>query len=130
MRDARKQQWMVAKKMRVAFPVEGLAPSPPVQPSFPDTANFPIVPPQTAIVRRSSVVLVVPPELPIEGLALFLDRIVTVLPAPSRHCFQAALEPLPHGPNVDREVTPPTSRTDMRETEEVEGGWLLPAVLF
>src|SRR6267378_3029622 len=74
---------------------------------------------------RSSVVLVVPPELPIEGLALFLDRIMTVLPAPRRHCFQAAFEPLPHGPNVNREITPPTSRTDMRETEEVEGGSLL-----
>src|SRR5438128_137994 len=118
-RDARKQQWMTAKKPSVAFPVQGLAPSPPVQPSFPDTANFPIIPPQTSIVRRSSVVLVVPPELPIEGLALFLDRIMTVLPAPRRHCFQAAFEPLPHGPNVDREVPPPAPRTDVREAEDM-----------
>src|SRR5438128_6560224 len=70
------------------------------------------------------------PELPIEGLALFLDRIMTVLPAPRRHCFQAAFEPLPHGPNVNREIPPPTPRTDVREAEEVEGGRLRPALLF
>ena len=66
-------------------------------------------------------------ELPIEGLALVLDRIMAMLPAPRRHGFQAALNPLPHGPNVNREVPPPTPRADMREAEEVESGWLLPA---
>ena len=121
---------MATKKLPVAVPVQSLAPSPPVQPSLPDTTNLPIVPPQTAVVGRASVILVMTSELPIEGLALFLDRIMTVLPAPSRHCFQAALKPLPHGPNVNREIPPPTPRTDVREAEEVEGGRLLPALLF
>ena len=121
---------MTAEKLPVAFPVHGLATGPAVQPELPDPTNLPITPPQTAEVCRASVVLVVPSELPIEGLALFLDRIVTVLPAPGRHSFQAAPEPLPHRPNVDREVPPTTPRTDMREAEEVEGGWRFPALSF
>ena len=52
---------------------------------------------------RAPVILVMTPEFPIESLALFLDRIMTVLPAPLRHCFQTAPEPLPHGPNMNRE---------------------------
>jgi len=57
---------------------------------------------------------------------MFIDRIMAVFTAPRRHCVQAALKPFPHGPNVNREVPPPTPRTYMREAQEVEGGWLLP----
>ena len=102
---------MASEKLLVAFPIQGLTPGPPVQPSLPDATNLPMVPPQTAEVGRASVILVVTSELPIESLALLLDPIMTVLPTPSRHCFQAAPEPLPHGPNVNREVPPPTPRT-------------------
>ncbi len=121
---------MTAEKLLVAFPVQGLATGPAVQPNLPDATDPPIVPPQTAQVCRASVILVVPSELPIEGLTLFLDRAMTVLPAPGSHGFQAASEPLPHRPNVDREVPPTTPRTNMREAEEVEGSWLFPAFSF
>jgi len=72
----------------------------------------------------------VPAELPIEGLALFLDRIMTVLPTPRRRCFQAAPEPFPHRPKLDHEAPPPAPLADVREAQEVEGGRLLPAGLF
>ena len=110
---------MAAEKMLVAVPVQSLAPGPPVQPSLPDATNAPIVLPQSAEVRRTPVVLVMPSQLPIEGLALVLDRIMSVLPAPGSHCFQASLEPLSHGPNMNREVSSPAPLTDMRETEDM-----------
>ena len=71
-----------------------------------------------------------PPKLLIKDLTLFLDRIMTVLPTPGRHGFQAAPEPFPHGPKLDYETPSPTPLRNVREAEEVEGGWLLPVWLF
>ena len=82
---------MAEKNLRVAFPSHGLTPRSPVQPSFPDPTDPSIVPPQAAKVCRTPVVLIVSSKLPIEGLALFLHRVMQVLLAPIRDRFKAAL---------------------------------------
>jgi hypothetical protein len=117
---------MAAEKLSVAFPVQGLSPGSPVQPSLPDTTNLPIVPHQAAVVGGASVILVMTSKLPIESLALFIDWIMTVLPAPRRHGFQAALKPLPHGPNVDREESPPTPRMCVKPRKSKVAGFFRP----
>ena len=121
---------MAKKNMRVAFPSHGFTPGAPVQPSSPDPTDPSIVPPQIAKVCRTPVVLIVSSKLPIEGLTLFLHRVMQVLLAPSRDRFKAAFEPFSHGPNVDCEVSLPASFAYMRETEEVEGGRLRPVRPF
>ena len=69
-------------------------------------------------------------KLPVEGLTLVLDRIVPVLLTPAGEGFQAPPEPLPHRPDVDREVPPTASLADMREAQEVERGRFLPPFPF
>ena len=81
---------MTLEQPLVATPVERLPSRAPVQPRVPEPSNEPIEPLETAIVRRSPVVLVVAPEFGIERRGLMLDRVVpmvlcTTAPPPS-HC--------------------------------------------
>jgi hypothetical protein len=69
------------------------------------------------------------PDLPIEGFLLLLNRIMPRFLAPGGQLPKTALEPLAHRPDVDREVPPPASLADIRETEKPEGCGLLPVRL-
>ena len=84
-------------------------------------SDEPIELPQTAVVRRSPVVLVVAPEFGVERRGLILDRVVPMVLAPLRHRLHTAPKAFAHGPDVNREPPPSAARTDVRETEEVEG---------
>ncbi len=112
------------------IPVQGLATSPPIEPFLPDPTNRSKELPQSPVVRRPPVVLIVAPEFPIEGFLLLLNEIVPMLLTPSRHFLQTALEPLAHRPEVDREIPSPASFADMRESKKIESFWLPPARRF
>src|SRR3989442_719701 len=115
---------MTLEQPLVATPVERLPARAPVQPRVPEPSNEPIEPLETAIVRRSPVVLVVAPEFGIERRGLMLDRVVPMVLAPLRHRPHTASKACAHGPDVNRKPPPPAARTHMRETEKVEGRWL------
>src|SRR6266571_8935341 len=121
MADARRKQRMTIEQLLEAVPVKPLPPRAPGQPLVPEPADEPIKPPQTAVVRRPSVVLVVAPEFGIERRGLILDRVVPMLLAPLRHRLHTAPKAFADSPNVNREPPPSAARTDMREAEEIEG---------
>lgn len=81
---------MTLEQPLVANPVERLPSRAPVQPHVPEPSNEPIESLETAIVRRSPVVLVVAPEFGIERRGLMLDRVVPMLLAPLRHRLHTA----------------------------------------
>src|SRR6266700_7273655 len=112
---------MTLEQPLVANPVERLPARAPVHPRVPEPSNETIEPRETAIVRRSPVVLVVAPEFGIERRGLMLDRVVPMVLAPLRHRLRTASKACAHGPDVNRKPPPPAARTHMRETEKVEG---------
>src|SRR5881628_710702 len=114
---------MTLEQPLVANPVERLPARAPVQPRVPEPSNEPIEPLETAIVRRTPVVLVVAPEFGVERRGLILDRVVPMLLAPLRHRLHTAPKAFAHGPDVNRKPPPSAARTHMRETEKVEGRW-------
>jgi hypothetical protein len=73
---------MTREQLVERVPVETLAARAPGQPLVPEPPNQPIEPPQTAVVRRSSVVLVVAPKFGIERRGLVRDQVVPMLLAP------------------------------------------------
>src|SRR5882672_12396301 len=89
---------MTLEQPLVANPVERLPSRAPVQPRVPEPSNEPIEPLETAIVRRSPVVLVVAPEFGIERRGLMLDRVVPMVLAPLRHLCSANNCDEFHGP--------------------------------
>ena len=121
---------MTIEEVRKLIPVQSLATSPPIKPFLPDSTDRAKELPKTPVVRRSPIVLVVAPEVPVEGLLLLLNGIMPMLLTPSRHFHETALEPLSHRPEVDREIPSPASLADMRETKKIESCWLSPARLF
>jgi hypothetical protein len=78
----RKQQRMATEEFYIFSPRHSLPASSATEPLPPDIADCPIELPDAPGVRRSSVILVVAPEFGIEGLLLFLHRLVSVRPAP------------------------------------------------
>ena len=97
---------MTLEQPLVANPVERLPARAPVQPRVPEPSNEPIEPLETAIVRRSPVVLVVAPEFGIERRGLMLDRVVPMVLAPLRHRLHTASKAFAHGPDVNRKPPP------------------------
>src|SRR5712692_2659277 len=121
MTDTRQEQRMTLEQLLERVPVERLSSRTPVQPRVPEPPDQPIEAPQTAGVRRSSVVLVVAPEFGVERYGLVLDRVVPMLLAPLRHRLHTTPKAFANGPDVNREPSPSAARTYVRETEEVEG---------
>src|SRR5437762_1143189 len=66
MSDPGAQQGMALQKVNIRGPREALAARAPVEPLVPETKDPPIELPQTSVVRRASVVLVVAPQFRIE----------------------------------------------------------------
>src|ERR1700674_2739853 len=112
---------MTAQQLHEGVPHERLSACPPAEPLVPEPQDQPIEPPQTAVVRRPTVVLVVAPEFGIERRGLMLDRVVPMLLAPLRPRLHTAPKAFADGPDVNREPPPSAARTDVREAEEVEG---------
>ena len=121
---------MPFQKLRVRQPIQGIATGPPIKPFLPDPFDALIELPNTAGIRRASVILIVASKLPVERVLLLLNRIMPMLPAPHRHCLKAAPEPLPHRVNMNREFPPPGSLADMRESKKIESCRLRSARLF
>ena len=84
--------------------------------------------PEFSVVRRSSVILVVAPELGVEGFLLLVHRCVAVFLAPFGDCRQAPAKPLLHRSYVHRELPLATACADVRQTEKVEGAGFLLAL--
>src|SRR6266576_3450445 len=127
--DPGEQQWVATEDLSISLPRQPHPASSTTEPLPPGATNFPIELHDAFVVRRSSVVLVVAPELGVKGLLLFLHRIVAVLPAPVGDCLQAPAEPLLHRPHFHCEFPFPAACADVGEAEEIERGWFLPLPL-
>lgn len=102
-------------------PVEMLPTRATIQPLAPEPPDQPIEAPQTAGVRRPTVVLVVTSKFGVERRRLILDWVVPMLAAPLRHRLHTAPKALAHRPDVNRELSPAATRRTMPEPEGVEG---------
>ena len=80
--DQWKQQGVATKDFRISFPRQPLSASAASEPLPPNAPGRPIELPDAPVVRRSSGVLVVAPELGVEELLLLVHRLVSVLLAP------------------------------------------------
>ena len=96
MGNTRVKQCMTRKKMREHIPVEGMATGPPIEPVLPGTTDRPKELPETPVVRRSPVILIMALQLPVECFLLRLYRIMPMLFAPGRHILKTAPETLSH----------------------------------
>src|SRR5579864_305302 len=92
------------------------------QPLPPDTTEPPIKLPETAVVRRPFVILVVAAEFGIQGFLLLAHRIMSVPLAPVGDCFQPPAESLADRLHLNCELPCPAACADVREAEEVECG--------
>jgi len=85
----------VTKEFGILLPRHFLPTSSATEPLPPDFADGPIELPDAPGVRRTSVILVVTPELGVEGFQLLVHRLMAVLPAPFGYCRQAPSETVP-----------------------------------
>src|SRR2546427_3431329 len=118
---------MPPKKLLIRGPVETVATTSPVEPLLPDPADVLVELQQAPEIRRTTVVLVMPPKFPVERFLLLFHRIMPILATPFRHSFQTAPYALPHRAHMNRELPLPASRTDMRESKKIERGRLRPS---
>src|SRR5260370_29692659 len=95
------------------------------QPFPPDSTARPIELPETTVVRRSAVILVVAAELDVQGFQLLVHRIVPMFLTPFGDRLQPPAEPFADRPHVYCELPFPATGTDVREAEEIEGGRFL-----
>src|SRR5260370_33222642 len=85
--------------------------------------------PDSSVVRRSSVILVVTPELGVQGFLLLVHRLVSVLLAPFGDCRQAPFKPFLHRSHVHGELPLSTACAYVREAEVVQSPGFLPPPL-
>ena len=97
-----------------------------IEPVVPEPTGGAIELPKTLEVRRAPVVLVVAPELGIEGLLLLVHRRMTMLLAPSTDRRQASAEPFVHRPYMHRELSTQVieARCSIAEPWRVFSLWL------
>ena len=100
-----------------------------IEPVVPEPTGGAIELPKTLEVRRAPVVLVVAPELGIEGLLLLVHRRMTMLLAPSTDRRQASAEPFVHRPYMHRELPSSAVGAEIRKTEKAEGAGFPPLPL-
>ncbi len=120
---------MVTEEFVILLPRQFLPASSATEPLPPDFADCPIELPEASSVRRTSVILVVASELGIEGLLLLVRRLMAVLPAPFGYSRQAPSETLLHRLRIHHELPSSAACADVRKTEEIERGWVLPLPL-
>src|SRR5258708_32383313 len=95
------------------------------QPSPPDTTDRPIYLPETTVVRRSAVILVVAAELGVQGFQLQVHRLVPMFLTPFSDRLQPPAEAFADRPHVYCELPFPATGADVREAEEIKGGRVL-----
>ncbi len=105
---------MATEEFYIFLPRQRLPASSATEPLPPDMADCPIELPDASGVRWSSVILVVAPELGVEGRLLFAHRIVAILLAPFGYCRQAPSEPFLHRPHIHCELPSPAACADVR----------------
>jgi hypothetical protein len=120
MRDERAQQRVTSEQRFEVLPGERLATGAAVQPLLPDAAHTTVELPQTAVVRRTAVILVVPSQPGVERLTLFGDRFVPVALAPRRDALEPSALALAHRANMNGESPVAAACPDMGEAQEVE----------
>src|ERR1700674_2819519 len=123
-RDARAQQGIARKDTIEARPRKAPSPRPACQPPTPDAAHRMDELLQTAIVRRTAVVLVVAPQFRVEHLLLGFQWRVQMLSTPRGDSDQPAPQAFLHRAHVHREFASPASGTPVRKAQEVESGGL------
>jgi hypothetical protein len=96
---------------------------------LPDMTDPPIDPPDTPVLRRPPVILVVAPELGVKGFLLFTHRHVSALLAPFGNRLQAPSQPLLHRSHMHCEFPFPAAGTDVCVAEKIERVRLLPLPL-
>ena len=116
--------------MRENVPVEGMSTGPPIEPVLPGTTDRPKEHPETPVVRRSPIVLIMALQFLVEGFLLLLYKIVPMLFAPGRHIRKTAPETLSHRSYLNREFPLPASFADVRKTKKVKSRRLSPTRLF
>src|SRR5262249_219387 len=89
-RQTRPKQRISPEQLLIRWPVHRIATTPPVQPFLPDFADTLVELQQTAEIRRTAVVLVMPPKFPVQRFLLLIYRIMPMLATPFRHRFQTA----------------------------------------
>ena len=114
MHNAGWQQGKLRQQCFILLPRHLCPTSTATEPCTPVVPDPPIELPDTPVIRRAPVILVVAPEFGVEDLLLLVHRIVHVLLAPLSDCFQAPSEPLAHGPHVDCELPSSAACTDVR----------------
>src|SRR5260370_8749028 len=82
--------------------------------------------PDSSVVRRSSVILVVTPELGVQGFLLLVHRLVSVLLAPFGDCRQAPFKPFLHRSHVHGELPLSTACAYVREADDAQSSGFLP----
>ena len=88
--NTRASQRIALEEMSKLIPVQGMPASPAIKPILPGTTDRSIELPETAVIRRPPVILVVALHFPIKGLLLLLYRIVPMRLAPGRHIQETA----------------------------------------
>ena len=118
--DPRWQQRVAAEKGVIVLPRQPRPARSAIEPLVPELAGTPIKLPETLGVRGSPVVLIVAPELGIEGFLLLAHRCMSVLPAPCADRREAPTEPLAHRSHLHGELPSTAVCANVRQPEKVE----------
>src|SRR5262249_42626028 len=111
---------MATLQLCVLLPGKPPSPRPPAEPLFPGPLDAPVELPQAAVVRGSSIVLVMAAEFGVEGGLLPIHVVVAMSLAPFGNSFQRPPQALLHRLDVNREPPSSATRALVSEAEEVE----------
>jgi len=119
--DSRSRQRILAQDFGETPPRQPSPACAATQPVPPYTKDSPIELPETAVVRSTSIVLVVAAEFGIQGFLLPVHRIMSVCPTPFGDRSQPSAEPFAYRPHMNCELPLPAASTGVCEPEEIEG---------
>src|ERR1700757_1452330 len=127
--DPRWQQRVLTEDFGKPCPRQLLSTCPPPQPFPPDATDSLIELPNSAVVRASSVVLVMAAELGVQGFLLLVHSIVPVLFAPFPDGLQTSTQPLGNGLHVHCEPPLSAAGAYVHKAQEIEGCRFLSLLL-
>src|SRR5580658_1731681 len=120
---------MVPQDCVIAIPRQPSPARAATQPFLPDPPDPPIELLETAVVRRSSVVLVVAAEFGVQGFLLLVHRLVPVLSAPLGDRLQPPAEPFVDRLHVHGELSLSAAGAHVGKAEKIEGLGFRPLFL-
>jgi hypothetical protein len=118
--DPGSQYRVATLQLCVLLPGKPPSPRPLAEPHLPGPMDSPIELPQTAVVRGSSIVLVMAADFRIEGGLLPFHGVVAMGLAPFSDSFQRPPQALFHRLDMNREVPSPATRALVRASRPVE----------